>query len=96
MYQFVVVQGVPLPSTIYMQYMRCAIPLETYSSVAIRQHHESIMLVMPDADTEIEGNFAILDQLSDKVTGGLVDSSKAETTTDDSLDLHGKEINNCL
>jgi len=50
--------------------MRHAYLLETSSSVAITQHQESIMLVMSDEDTKIEGDFAILDQLTDKVTGG--------------------------
>jgi len=95
MYQFVITQGVPLPFTIHSQYPKCAIPLETSSSVEIRQHHESIMLIMMDEDSEIEGNFGILDQLSDKVIFHCIASYYCVTIHDQDYRATGSMDSSC-
>jgi len=68
LYQFVFSKGITIPFKIHGQYPHHHISLETSSSDEITEHHEHTLLVVADDDSEVEGDYTMLNQLgSNKV-----------------------------
>jgi len=68
MYQFVFSKGITIPFKIHGQYPHHHISLETSSSDEITEHHEHTLLIMTDDDSEVAGDYTMLNQLgSNKV-----------------------------